>query len=673
MVTGNVKTSLSQLNQAIINKTVAKKFFGNKNPIGQILKLDNRLDMQVAGVMQDWSGNSHLTPSILVSYISFNEKYLGFNPDQWGVHVAGRTYFLAPDNFNISAFKKKLQVFNKDHIPPDGKAGLLLDVQPLRTFHTDQRYLSDEEKNGAISPVYLNIFLLIGGLILLVAIINYINLSTARGALRNKEIGVRKLIGASRKQVARQLIAETVLLTMLAGILAIGILSLILPWFNTLFEKSVRFNLSPVFIAGYFFMLLLLSFIAGIYPAFILSGTNPLLLAKSRAFSGNKNRQWVRQSLVAIQFACAVALVFGTLVIALQIRYVHTKDPGFITKNMLTIQLPEAKNFDLLRREWTKIAGVQNVTFNLGAPASESNLGTGLFPEKGSKNRIDIQFKPVDADYKKTFGLKMLTGRWLTAEDEKYADAKLPKKDQRYNFVINEKLAHALGFKKAEQAIGKKYVIGVNDIEGEVIGVVKNFHHASLHEAIKPVVFTNFPYFYYTAGIQLSNAYPKAALKAIEKVYASQFPDTMFQYEFLDQTLNKFYQSDKRAFNILMLFAALALLLACLGLVGLSIFVIQRRFKEIGIRKVLGSTVSGIVKLLSWEFLKPVFVACLLAFPISWWAMNKWLNDFAYKINISWWMLLAAGLSAVIIAMLTVGFQSIKAALTNPVKNLRTE
>ncbi|HUS00430.1 MAG TPA: FtsX-like permease family protein, partial [Chitinophagaceae bacterium] len=254
-----------------------------------------------------------------------------------------------------------------------------------------------------------------------------------------------------------------------------------------------------------------------------------------------------------------------------------------------------------------------------------------------------------------------------------YADIKLPEKDQRYNFVINEKLAHALGFKNVEQAIGKKYVIGVNDIEGEVIGVVKDFHHASLHEQIQPLVFINFNYFYYTAGIQLSNAHPQTAIKGIEKIYASQFPGTIFQYEFLDDTINKFYQSDKRAFNIVMLFGVLALLLACLGLVGLSIFVIQRRFKEIGIRKVLGSTVSGIVKLLSWEFLKPVFVACLLAFPVSWWAMNKWLDDFAYRINISWWMLLVAGISAVVIAMLTVGFQSIKAAISNPTKNLRTE
>jgi putative ABC transport system permease protein len=673
MVTGNVKTSLGQLNQAIINKTAAKKYFGDENPVGQTITLDNKLDVQVAGVMNDWPQTSHLTPSILVSYISFTEKYFGFDPKQWGVHSAGRTYFLAPDNFNIPALKAKLQAFIKDHIPEDDRTGFTFDVQPLKTFHTDQRYLSDEEKSSAISPVYLNIFLLIGGLILLVAVINYINLSTARGALRNKEIGVRKLIGASRKQVTWQLLVETVLLTFIAGVAAMGILSLILPWFNKLFQKSIAFSFPPLFIITYFFFLLVISLIAGIYPAFVLSGAKPLVLARSRALTGSSNKQWVRQSLVAIQFACAVALVFGTLVIALQIRYIHKKDQGFQTKNMLTIQLPEAKNFDLLRREWAKIAGVQNVTFNLAAPASETNFGTGLFPVKGSKDRIDIQFKPVDAEYQRTFGLHLIAGRWLNAEDEKYADLKLPEKDQRYSFVVNEKLVHALGLRNVQDAIGKKYVIGVNDIEGEIVGVVRDFHYASLHEPIKPLVFSNFSYFYYSAGIQLSNDHPQAALKAIEKVYTSQFPDTIFQYAFLDDTINGFYESDQRAFNILMLFAALALLLACLGLVGLSIFVIQRRFKEIGIRKVLGSTVSGIVTLLSWEFLRPVFVACLIAFPVSWWAMNKWLNDFAYRINISWWMLLLAGVTAVIIAMVTVGFQSIKAALSNPVKNLRTE
>ncbi len=673
MITGNVKSSLGKLNQAIVNNTVAKKYFGNVNPIGQTLKLDNKLEVQVTGVMQDWPENSHLTPSILVSYISFNKEYFGFDPTEWGLHSAGRTYILAPDNFDIPALKTKLQAFVKNHIPEDDRNGVSFDVQPLKTFHTDQRYLSGEEKNNAISPVYLHIFLFIGGLILLVAMINYVNLSTARGALRNKEIGVRKLIGASRKQVAWQLLAETILLTMIAGLLAIGILALIIPWFNHLFNKSVQLTFSPLFIIDYFISLLILSVIAGIYPSFILSGTKPLLLAKAHVLSGAGNNQWVRQSLVAVQFACAVALVFGTLVIALQIKYIHGKDPGFQTKNMLTVELPEAKNLNVLRREWLKIAGVQNITFNLGAPASESNFRTGLYPEKGSKNRIDINIKPVDASYLQTFKLLIQAGRWFTPADEKYADDELSEKDQRYNFVINEKLADALGFQDVQQVIGKKYVIGINDIEGEVVGVVKDFHYASLHEAIKPLVFFNFPHFYLTAGIELSNDNPQIALKSIEKIYASQFPDTIFQHEFLDDTIDKFYEADKRAFNILMLFAALALLLACLGLVGLSVFVIQRRFKEIGIRKVLGSTVSGIVKLLSWEFLKPVFIACLLAFPVSWWAMNKWLADFAYRINISWWMLLIAGVSAVVIAMSTVAFQSVKAAISNPTKNLRTE
>lgn len=673
MINGNVKTSLGQLNQAIISETAAKKYFADTDPVGQTLKLDGKLDVQVAGVMPDWPENSHLKPSILVSYISFNAKYLGLDPAQWGIHAAGRTYFLAPDNFNIAALKAKLQTFRKNRIPAEHNTGFTFDVQPLKTFHTDQRYLSDEEKSNAISPVYLNIFLLIGGLILLVAIINYINLSTARGALRNKEVGVRKLIGASRKQVAWQLLAETVLLTIMAGVFAMAILAFILPWFNTLFHKSVELTFSPLFIAGYVLLLLLLSIIAGIYPAFILSGAKPLVLAKSRALTGGAGKQWVRQSLVSVQFACAVALLFGTLVIALQIRYIHKKDPGFKTKNMVTVQLPEAKNFDALRREWLKVPGVQNITFSLGAPASEQNWVTSLYPQKGSKEKIEMQFKPVDASYQQAFNLRLAAGRWLNAEDEKYADLTLPEKDQRYNLVINEKMVHALGFRDVQQVIGRKYVIGVNDIEGEVVGVVKDFHHASLHEQIMPVVFTNFPYFYYTAGIQLSNDHAKTAIKGIEKIYASQFPDTIFQYEFLDDTINKFYESDARAFNILMLFAALALLLACLGLVGLSIFVIQRRFKEIGIRKVLGSTVSGIVRLLSWEFLKPVFIACLFAFPVAWWAMDKWLSDFSYRINISWWMLLIAGLSAVIIAMLTVGFQSVKAAISNPTKNLRTE
>ena len=638
-----------------------------------MVKLDNKLDLQVSGVMNDWPATSHLIPSMLVSYQSLNKDYVGLDIAEWGLNMSGRTYFLAPDNFNEAAFRNDLRSFVKKYYTSTDAQGIQLDIQPMKDFHLSKKYTSEAD-TPAISTAYLNIFSLIAGLILLVAIINYVNLTTARGILRNREIGVRKLIGASRLQVATQLLAETMLLTLFSGLLAVGILKAVIPFFNQLFEKSLSLDFTFTFITGYSLFLLVLSLLAGAYPAFMLSGAKPLLLAKAKQLStGVNSKQWVRQTLVTVQFACAVIFVFGSLVIALQIKYVHEKDPGFKTQDLLNVSLPEPKNFDLLRREWAGITGVDNITFNLGAPVSDNNFGTSLFTDKNNKNRIDIQVKPTDAGYLKTFGLQMVAGRWFTQDDERYANFDLPENQQHFNFIINEKLAHTLGFADVKDVIGKRYTIGVNDIEGEIVGVVKDFNYKSMHDPIESVLLTSFPFFYYNAGIHLAPGYSSATLKAIEKVYSSHFPDTIFEYSFLDDTMNKFYKADERTFNILLLFAGLALLLACMGLVGLSVFVIQRRFKEIGIRKVLGSTVTGIVKLLSWEFLKPVLFACLIAFPISWWAMNKWLNDFAYRINMSWWMLLAAGLFSVIIALVTVGFQSIKAAVANPTTNLRTE
>jgi putative ABC transport system permease protein len=673
ILSGNGKTALSQPNQVILSENVAKKYFGKNSAIGQMLMLDNKIDMQVAGIMRDWPSNSHLVPSMLVSYPSLSKEYIGLDITEWGLNIAGRTYFLAPDNFDETAFRKNLSAFVKKYYPPNDAQSIKLDIQPMQDFHLNQTYISETD-TPAISLVYLNIFSLIAGLILLVAIINYVNLTTARSILRNREIGVRKLIGASRLQVGTQLLAETILLTFIAGILALGIVKIVLPWFNHLFEKCVSLRLTPSFMGGYILLLLVLSLLAGGYPAIILSGAKPLQLAQSKSLStGTNAKQWVRQTLVTVQFACAVVFVFGSLVIALQIKYVHEKDPGFKIQNLVNVSLPLPKDFDVLRREWANITGVESITFNLGAPVSDNNFGTSLFTDKNNKNRIDIQVKPTDAGYLKTFGLKMVAGRWFTADDERYANFDLPANQQHFNFIINEKLAHTLGFNDVKDALGKRYTIGVNDIEGEIVGVVKDFHYQSMHQPIQSVLLTSFPFFYYNAGLQLAKGYSAATLKAIEKVYSAHFPDTIFEYEFLDDTMNKFYKADERAFSILLLFAGLAILLACMGLVGLSVFVIQRRFKEIGIRKVLGSTVTGIVKLLSWEFLKPVFFACLIALPVSWWAMNKWLNDFAYRINMSWWMLAVAGIFSILIALFTVGFQSVKAAIANPTTNLRTE
>lgn len=672
LIRGNAKQSLANPGNAVITSEIAKKYFGTNDAIGKTFRLENKIDLQVTAIMDKWPATSHIRPNILVSYSSFSKEYLGLPIEQWGMNISGRTYILTPENFNPEAFERKMVAFVKKYYPQDEAPFIKLGLQPLFDFHLSDKYKPDGETT-AVSSTYLQIFGWIAALILLIAVINYVNLSTARSGLRSREIGVRKVIGATKKQVMLQFLAESVLFTVFAGVFAVVLAALMLPWLNKLFEKFIPFYFSLPALGIYAIGILLLGCVAGVYPSLILASVKPLSLVQAKSYSGNHNKNRVRQALVAVQFACAIAFVFGSIVIAMQIYYVRHKDPGFKTEKLVNVSIPEPKHLEEMRRDWQNIPGVEDITFNLGAPVSENNFGTSLVVDAATNRKIDLVVKPVDYQYPKTYGLTLLAGRWLTKEDEKYADHTLPDKDQRYNFVINEKLAKALGYNDLQEALGKKYQVGVNDIIGEIVGVVKDFHYKSLHDPIEPLLLMNFSYFFSSAGIKLKTESNPATIEAIKKIYASYFPNALFEYEFMDKAMDRYYKNDEQAFRLLMFITVLAVLLAALGLVGLSVFVIQRRTKEIGIRKVLGSTVNGIVKKLSWEFLQPVLLACLVAFPLSWWAMNKWLENFAYRISITIWIPVITAFVAVIIALITVGFQSLKAAYSNPVKSLRTE
>jgi ABC-type antimicrobial peptide transport system permease subunit len=416
--------------------------------------------------------------------------------------------------------------------------------------------------------------------------------------------------------------------------------------------------------------------LSGLYPAFVLSGFNPITALKNKTITPKTSVVTLRRSLVVFQFLTAQVLIIGALVVAKQMNFIQSQPLGFITNNVVDISLPENKpqQLKLLKDKLAAIPGVSNVSLSLGAPIADNNASTGFnVKEKYASEKIDVEVKASDKNYLKTYNLQLLAGRWIDDTDEHNIDLSIPDSLKHYAFVLNEKAVKALGFASPEKAIGKYVTFGMYDITAPVVGVVKDYNTTSLHDAVAPVIMVDFPFFYYNAGIKLSKGYSAATLAAIEKAWTSVYPDQLFETSFLDQHIASLYKNEKRTQHLFNLFTFLSVVINILGLVGLLSFMIEQKTKEIGIRKVLGASVKDISFILSKDFLKLIVVAFFIAAPIAWLLMNKWLQDFAYRTSISWWVFAVAVLAALVVTSIAVGFQTIKAAVANPVKSLRTE
>ena len=674
---GSLQKALAEPGFAVLTETTANRYFGKTTAVGKRLKLAS-LDLEVAAVVADAPGNTHLPYNMLVSYPSFNAHFIGGFPlDQWSLTSNGYTYIGLTGGNKVRHTETILASLAAKYVPGDVPGmSTAYTLQPLRDIHYDQVY-SAKSPAYTINYSYLYLLGAIGLFLMLAACINYANLSTALAIKRSKEVGVRKTLGATRNHLIRQLLSETFLLTALVMIAAVASVRSFLPPLNSFLDKHIPLDWLT-FDSGLFLCCLwvAVSLLSGLYPAFVLSGFNPITALKNRISAPRTSVITLRRGLVVFQFFTAQILMIGAIVVAKQMAFMQSMPMGFAKQGVLDISLPENKAAQLqaMHHRLSAIPGISSVSISLGAPVSDNNVNTDFnLKEKYATEKLSVAVKAADKGYLKTYDLQLSAGRWFDEGDERKVSGAIPDSLRRYAFVLNETAVKALGFASPRDVLGKYVTFGMNNISAPVIGVIKDYHIASLHKAMSPVLMVNFPFFYYNAGIKLSGGYTSSVLSAIEKAFASVYPNDLFESNFLDEHVASLYKEEKRTLQMFNIFTFLSVVINVLGLVGMLSFMIEQKTKEIGIRKVLGASFKDISLILSKDFVRLIIVAFLIAAPIAWFIMNRWLQDFAYRTPISWWVFAITVSGALVIACIAIGFQTIKAAIANPVDSLKSE
>ncbi len=659
-LSGNPATALSNPNNVVITASTSKKYFGEENPLGKTLNIDSK-PWQISGVIADVPPYSQLKFDFLGSYSTLEDS----KTEKWN-SANDVSYFLLKSAGQQQSLQNKINAYVKNQFADDFKSGrkTWFELEPLKQVH-----LYSKAATGNIKYIY--ILSAISILLLLIACINFINLITAKSSERAHEIGVRKVLGAERKQVFLQFIAESGIVTMIAILIGLVIARLALPYFNlfTGLSLSIKTWNGGWLISTLGILFLLITFIAGTWPALVLSAFQPVKVLKgaiNRSSSGGN----LRKSLVVFQFTISIAFIIATLIAGRQLYFIQHINTGIDRSQVLVLDAGISnEKLEPLKNELLKISSVKSVTASYDSPVNVKGGYTLNAQEKSPDFSLSITAIPVDQDFISALGIKILQGSNFTNMDVLQVLTKDDEK-RRYAFMLNKTAVAAMGW-TPEQAIGKQ--VNLNGRKGEVKAVLEDFNFASLHQKIAPIiVFAEYNWFSKIL-IKVSEKDVKNSITGAEKAWKSVFKKTPFQYHFLDQEYEELYKTEQRTAGILNIFSVITILISCLGLFGLAVFMAEQRTKEIGIRKVLGASITNIVALLSVDFLKLVVFAFIIAAPFSWLFMNKWLQDFAYKINISWWIFALAGLLAIVIALATVSFQAVKAALANPVKSLRSE
>jgi len=664
LVAGDKKTAMTEPMSVVLSQTAAKKYFGNTNPLGQSLLLTGAaINAKVTGIMKDIPANSQIVADMLVSMSSYQQIYGRPTSDSEWTNHNFYTYLLLKPNADAKGLEAKFPAFMERHHGEEAKQLQMQDYLSLEHFPAVYLYSKrDGFVTGSISNVY--IFSVIAIFILVIACINFINLTTARSAERAKEVGIRKVAGAGRFELAKQFIGESVVICLVAFVLAVCLCGLLLPVFNQLAGKTIS---DSIFSNPFQLVILLLSaiiigIVAGFYPSIVLSSYKPVNVLKGRFSTGQKGLL-LRKSLVVFQFTISVVLITGTIVVYRQLGFMRNQDLGFNKDQEMIINTNYDKNKDVFKQSLTSIPGVLSTSYSSSVPGSGYNSAYSLVQNKAGemqKTNLDLNF--VDFDYIEQYKLKLVAGRAFSRQ--------FPT-DTTQAMVINENAARMLGYAQPKDAVGRDF--NQWGRKGKIIGVLKDFHYKSLQESIKPLTMRIESNGYGLISVKIAAAGMPATIKTIESKWNQAIPNRPFEYNFLDDSLYKQYKAEDNFGNLFLNFAILAIFISCLGLLGLASYSTLQRTKEIGVRKVLGASIAGIVQLLSKEFLVLVIISIVVATPVAWLVMHKWLQSFAYRIEISWWMFCIAGLLAVIIALSIVSFQAIKAALANPVKSLRTE
>ena len=664
LILGDLKTVLTNPDEIILSETLAGQLFGEdwrkSSIVGKSILLNTEYPTVIVGVVEDAPDNSHLQFDALMPFKSL-EKYDVWS-NKWNSNNF-HTYLLLKPKTDVAAFGAKIE---RQIAKYDNNNDAALRLQPLRDIYLHSKFDFQTDWGKRNDVFFVRIFLAIGLIILLTAMINFVNLATARASQRAREVGIRKSVGAQRRSLVAQFLGESLLMTTLAVTLALLMGQPVVALFELLVDKhmAIPFH-QPNFwllIGG---ITVVVGLFAGAYPAIFLSGFRPAKVLKG-VFDIPSGLH-LRQALVVGQFVFAVALGIGTTVIYRQLRFMQEKQLGFDQSQLLYVRLKgnARDKAAVFKSEMSKIPGVASVTATTGNLVDVSNSTNIEWEGQIPKDEFLITQMNVDADFLATTGMTLVSGRNFSAS------APSDTLNTVGRFLINEAAAKRMGYSNAS-AVGKK--IKFWGLEGEVIGVLKDFHYRPLTKNIEPFVFRFRPReFYFNILAKTEPGGIPATVAAIEKIYQKIDPNNPIDYGFVDQDLEAQYRAEQRTGRIVLYFAVLAILISCLGLFGLAAFTAEARTKEIGIRKVLGASVAGITGLLAKDFLKLVLIAIVIASPLAYYFMQKWLADFAYRIDIQWWMFAAAGATAVAIAFLTVGFQSVKAALANPVKSFRSE
>ena len=652
---GNAANALQQLHAVVINETMAQKFFGDADPVGKTLRMNNEQDFTVTGVFKDLPKNSTFQFHWLAPMENIDHKQPWMTV--WGANWA-HTFVELDPTADVASVNKKL--YNYIHTKTDSHTVCFLFA--MNDWNLHDNFVDGKMSGGKIQ--YVKLFSFIAWIILLIACINFMNLSTARSEQRAKEVGVRKVMGAGKGKLIGQFIGEAVIMSFIAVFLAVGLIYFALPSFNNLVQKELAVDiLAPVHLIYLLIIGVSTGLLAGSYPAFYLSSFNPIAVLKNMKIKSSAGSGFIRQSLVVIQFSVSIILIIGTVIIYQQIQHVKTRELGYNKNNLVYIntQGKMVDHFASIYNDLKKTGMVENVALS-SDPVLEIGSNTDNYSWQGkdpSKNPL-ISWENVSPQFIATMDMKLVSGR------DFYADPKLDSN----NVIINEAFARQMG---KEGRVGG--VIRDGDKKAfQITGIVKDYLYNDMYASSAPLLLyskvadTRVLSVRFKSGINIQDALTK-----VGDIVKSNNPGYPFEYKFIDDDFNQLFKTENLTGTLAGVFAGLAIFISCLGLFGLAAYTAERRIKEIGIRKVLGASVAGLAGLLSKDFLQLVGISCVIAFPLAWWALNNWLQSYQYRVTIHWWVFATAGVTAMVIALATVSYQALKAALMNPVKSLRSE
>lgn len=669
---GDPEAALNEPFRVVLTQPKAQFYFGPGKPqsfIGRELIYRDSVRVTVSGIITPWAERTDLgfTDFISLPTIRASRIKNEINLDEWNdVWSASQVFVKRATNTSAEEITAQFKPFGKRHFGPKAGTGDVvvdLELQPLSDLHFNPAFTDNYARKAHLPTLYGLVGVAL--FILIIAAINFINLSTAQASQRSREVGMRKVLGGSRWGLIGQFMSETLILTLIALGVALLMINPILQLFQSFIPAGIKFNLFNSAILLYLLGVVLLTvFLAGFYPALVLSAYRPAITLKGTQALQSNSRGYFRKGLIVFQFTLSLIFIIGTLMVGRQLNYMRNADLGFSTDQVITISTPHDHRSSILAEKVRQIAGVKQVTKQWSAPLSENYALTRMNYNSGGKKEFEVSAKVGDANFIPLYQLKLTAGRNYYPSDT------------LKELVINHSLVKAMGFKHDAEALGQ--VLGFSGKEFPVVGVVADFHENSLHQQIKPTFIAHLPNMEGNLGIKLNAAGKnmgevKATLAKIQSTWKAIYPDDKLDYTFLDDAIDRLYSREQKLSTLVNTAAAIAVLISCLGLLGLATFTAEQRTKEIGVRKVLGASISSIVLMLSRDFVLLVGIAILIGSPVAWWGIQKWLNKFAYRVDLEWWVFALAGVMALGIALITVSFQSLKAAVRNPVESLRGE